>query len=173
MGRHWQCGDQHCKHRHKFGYSHWSVHVGFPSPCPYVSMKLVFSAQPTFGRDEIFLFTASFEHSVGFRSDINANLMQDVCFLTRDGKLPFILGADFNFPPNLWQDLSMHGGSLWLQRLGASVVIPEMNHTHVPSTGKGQKPDIIDNFLVSLLIQTSATEVRDCEVSSFGSHVVE
>ena len=36
-------------------------------------------------------------HDCGFRSDINANLMQDVCFLTRDGKLPFILGADFNF----------------------------------------------------------------------------
>ena len=50
---------------------------------------------------EIMLFTAYFEHSVGFRSDINATLMQDVRFLTRDGKLPFILGADFNFPPSL------------------------------------------------------------------------
>ena len=31
---------------------------------------------------EILLFTAYFEHSVGFRSDTKANLMQDVCFLT-------------------------------------------------------------------------------------------
>ena len=46
---------------------------------------------------EILLLTAYFEHSVGFRSDINANLMHDVCFLTRDGRFPFILGADFNF----------------------------------------------------------------------------
>ena len=35
---------------------------------------------------EILLLTAYFEHSVGFRSDTNANLMQDVCFLTRDGR---------------------------------------------------------------------------------------
>ena len=56
---------------------------------------------------EILLFTAYFEHSLGFRSDTNANLMQDVCFLTRDGKLPFILAAGFNFQPSLWQDLPM------------------------------------------------------------------
>ena len=36
---------------------------------------------------EILLFTAYFEHSVGFRSDTNANLMRDVCLLTRDGKM--------------------------------------------------------------------------------------
>ena len=50
---------------------------------------------------EILLFTAHFEHPVGFRSDINANLMQDVCLFTRDGKLPFISGADFNSPAKL------------------------------------------------------------------------
>ena len=48
--------------------------------------------------------------------------MQDVCSLTREGKLPFILGAEFHFPPSLWQDMSMHGGSLWIRELGASVV---------------------------------------------------
>ena len=101
---------------------------------------------------EILLFTAYFEHSVGFRSDINANLMQDVCFLTRDGKLPLILRADFNFPPSLWQDLSMHGGSLSLRKLGASVAIPEET-THTCRTGKGRKPDIIDYFWVSTLIR--------------------
>ena len=80
---------------------------------------------------EILLRTAYFEHSVGFRSDINADLMHDVCFLTRDGRLQFILGADFNFPPCLWQDLSMHGGSFWRRKLGASAVVPE-GSTHVP-----------------------------------------
>ena len=83
---------------------------------------------------ETLLLTACFEHSVGFRSDNNANLMQDVCFLTRDGKFPFILGADFNFPPSLWQDLSMDGG----RKLGASVVIP-WGTTHTRRKGKGQE----------------------------------
>ena len=106
------------------------------------------------------LMTAYFEHSISFRSDINANLMQDVCFLTRDGKRPFILGADFNFPPSLWQDLSMHGGTLWLQKLGASVVIPA-GTTHSCRTGKGQKPDIIDYFLVSTLIRPL---IQRCEI---------
>ena len=109
---------------------------------------------------EMLLFTAYFEHSVGFRSDINANLMQDVSFLTRDGKLAFILGADFNFPPSLWQDLSMHGGSFCKRKLGASVVIPE-GTTHTCRTGKSQKPDIIDYFLVSTLIRPL---IRKCEI---------
>ena len=76
------------------------------------------------GRENL-LLTAYFEHPVGFRSDINANLMHDVCFLTRDGKFSFIFGADFNFPPSLWQDLSPHGGGIWIKQLGASVVTPE------------------------------------------------
>ena len=80
---------------------------------------------------EILLLTAYFEHSVGFRSDTNANLMQDVGFLTRDGRFPFILGADFNFPPSLWQDLTLYGGGIWIKQLGASVVILEVPHTRV------------------------------------------
>ena len=100
---------------------------------------------------EILLLTAYFEHSVGFRSDTNANLMQDVCFLTRDGRFPFVLGADFNFPPSLWQYLSLHGGGIWTKQLGASVVI----------TGRGQKPDIIDYFMVSACIRPL---IQRCEV---------
>ena len=155
-------------------YSHRSAHVGFPSPCTYVQAKLVFlCTNPRLagrvirveGRG-ILLFTAYFEHSVGFRSDINASLMQDVCFLTRDGKLPFILGADFNFPPSLWQDLSIHGGSLWLQKLGASVVIPG-GTTHTCRVGKGQKPDIIDYFLVSTLIRPL---IQKCESQADAQH---
>ena len=85
---------------------------------------------------EMLMFTAHFEHSVGFRSDINANLMQDVCFLTRDGKLPIILGADFNFPPSLWQDLS------WRQSLvtavGSISGLSRRNHTHAPYRQKSK-----------------------------------
>ena len=109
---------------------------------------------------EILLLTAYFEHSVGFRSDTNANLMQDVCFLTRDGRFPFILGADFNFPPSLWQDLSLHGGGIWTKQLGASVVIPE-GSSHTCRTGRGQKPDIIDYFMVSACIRPL---IQKCEV---------
>ena len=130
-------------------YSHWSAHVGFPSPCPYVPMKLAFFA-PTHdwqGGSHVSWAGRFVVHSLfrAFRSAVNANLIQDVCFLTRDGKFPFILGADFNFPPNSWQDLSMYGGSLWLQKLGASVAIPE-GTTHTCRVGKGQKPDSIDYF---------------------------
>ena len=104
----------------------------------------------------ILLPTAYFEHSVGFRSDISANLMYDVCFLTRDGK---ILGADDNCPPSLWQDLSIHGGGLWIPKLGASVVAP-VGSTHTCQTGRGQKPDIIDYFVVSTLIRSLIQSVK-------------
>ena len=87
-----------------------------------------------------------------FPQRYNAHLMQDVCFLTRDGRLPLTLGADFNFLPSLWQDLSMHGGSLWIRKLGASVFVPE-GTTHKCRTGKGQNPDIIGYFLMSTLVR--------------------
>ena len=109
---------------------------------------------------EILLLIAYFEHSVGFRSDINANLMHDVCFLTRDGRFPFILGADFNFPPSLWQDLSLHGGGILTKQVGASVVIPE-GSSHTCRTGRGQKPGIIDCFILSACIRPL---IQKCEV---------
>ena len=68
--------------------SHWSENVGFPSPCQSAVTRVI----RVMGR-EILLLTAYFEHSVGFRSDTNANLMQDVCFLTRDGRCPFTFGG--------------------------------------------------------------------------------
>ena len=149
-------------------YSHWSALVGFSTPlsvctdeagvlCP--NPRLAGRVVRVKGR-RFLMFTAYFQHFVAFRSDINANLMQDVCFLTRDGKLPFILGAPFNFPPSLWQDLSMHGGSFCKRKLGASVVIPE-GTTHTCRTGKSQNPDIIDYFLVSTLIRPL---IRKCEI---------
>ena len=105
---------------------------------------------------EILLFTAYFEDSVGFRRDINANLMQDVCFLTRDGKLPFILGADFSFSPNLWQ---------WRQSLVTGSWEHQRSFQREPHTravqAKVKKPDIIDYFLVSTLIRPL---IQKCEI---------
>ena len=72
----------------------------------------------------------------------------------------FHSGSRFQIPPNLWQDLSMHGGSLWLQKLGASVVITGRT-THTCRVGKGKKPDIIDYFLVSTLIRPL---IQKCEI---------
>ena len=58
--------------------------AGVLCPTPRLAGRVIW----VMGRE--ILMTAYFEDSIGFRSDINANLMQDVCFLTRDGKLPFI-----------------------------------------------------------------------------------
>ena len=87
---------------------------------PFLSAqtRLAFSAPTHFWRrgssvscmsSEILLLTSYFEHPVGFRSEINVNLMHDMCFLTRDGRLPLISGADCNFPPSPWQDSTLLG----------------------------------------------------------------
>ena len=70
-------------------YSHAFARVGLSEPL-CVLTKREFSA-PTPGEGHSCHGQYS-EHSVGFLSDINANLMHDV-FLTRDGKLPFYLGS--------------------------------------------------------------------------------
>ena len=75
------------------------------------------------GKD-ILLLTAYFEHSTKIRSEIDANLMQDVCLLTTDGTLP-----------SIWEQISIHRqvcgqirlsmeSNRSLQKLGASVITP-------------------------------------------------
>ena len=115
-------------------------------------------------------FTAYFEHSVGFRSDINANFVQDVCFLTRDGMLPFILGADFNFPAKLvarlvhawWQPLDTKVGSISGHSRG--------NHTRAVQATV--VPYIIDYFLVSTLIRPLTQKCEIVKSVPWGSHGV-
>ena len=90
-------------------YSHWCARVGFLSPLSICTDEAGFSLpQPTIGREGHtcrgqgdFLFTAYFEHCVGFRSDTNANLMQDVCFLTERRKASFHSGSRFQHPAQL------------------------------------------------------------------------
>ena len=125
-------------------YSLWCAHVGFSkllsictceiAPNPRLAGRVI----RVMGR-VILLFTACFEDSVGFRNDINANLMQDVCVFSRETEsIHSSWERDFNFPPSLWQDLSMQRGTFWIRMLGASVVIPE-GTTHTCRTDKGQK----------------------------------
>ena len=110
---------------------------------------------------EILLLTAYFEHSVGFRSDTNANF---------DARRVFSHGR--------WEVVSIHSGcglqlsakpmarsdSTWRwhldQATGCIGVIPE-GPSHTCRTGKGQKPDIIDYFMVSACIRPL---IQRCEV---------
>ena len=98
------------------------------------------------------LFTACFEHSVGFRSGINANLMQDV-FSHERRKASIRFGSGFQFPAKLvarlvhgrWQPLDTKVGSISFHSRG--------NSTHVPNRQRSKKRDTIDYFLVSTLIR--------------------
>ena len=62
-----------------------------------------------------------------------------------------------------------NGGSLWIQKLGASVVTPE-GSTHTGRTGRGQKPDIIDYFLVSTLIRPLILKCEVVKSVPWGQH---
>ena len=105
--------------------------VGIPYSNPLLAVRVV----RVMGR-EILLLTMYFEYYVGFRRGINANLMHDVCFLTRGGKVLFILRADFNFPPSLWQDLcAAHGGCLWIQKLEHRWSLQWIPHTRAEQAG--------------------------------------
>ena len=128
--------------------------AGILCPSPRLAGRVI----RVMGR-EILLLTAYFEHSAFFRNDINANLIHNVCFSREIGGIPSFCGADFNFPPSLWQDLSLHGGGIWIKQLGTSV-IPE-GSSHTCRTGRGQKPGIIDYFMVSACIRPL---IQKCEV---------
>ena len=100
---------------------------------------------------EILLITAYFEHSVGFRSDINANLMQDV-FFSRETE-------GFH---SFWERISIYcqacGRTCPCMAAASGRVSWEhqwsfQREPHTCRTGKGQKPDSIDYFLVSTLIR--------------------
>ena len=89
--------------------------AGILCPSPRLAGRVI----RVMGR-EILLLTAYFEHSAGFRSDINANLIHDVCFLTRDRRYPFILGriSTFRHPCGricLYME-EASGSSSWVHR---------------------------------------------------------
>ena len=87
---------------------------------------------------EILVLTTYFEHSFCFRSDINANLMQDVCFLTRDGKLPFILGSRFQLPVQLVARPVHARRQPMASETGIISGHSRGNHTHVPSRQRSE-----------------------------------
>ena len=51
---------------------------------------------------EVLLLSGYFEDGTGLDSNENLQVLHDIAYLTRDGRRPFILGADFNNPPSAW-----------------------------------------------------------------------
>ena len=130
---------------------HCSAHIGWPNPCQNTQTKLVSSAQSHGWRRGSFVSRAgrfccsqrTFELCLGFRSDINANLMHQRLFSHERRKTPFHRGSGFQFPAQFVARLAY-----------SSVAAP--GSTRTCQTGEGQKkkkPDVIDYFLVSTLIR--------------------
>ena len=75
------------------------------------------------GRD-ILLVTAYIEHSVGFSQRYHFHVDARRVFSHERWETPIYLGSGLQFsPPSLWQDLPIHGGSFWIPKLGAPVVL--------------------------------------------------
>ena len=106
--------------------------------------------QPTIGREgscgvegrEILLFTAYFEHSVGFRSDINANLMQDVCFSHERRKASFYFGSRFQFRAKLVARLVHTRRRSWASEVG-SISGHSRGTTHMPCGQRSEARPLI------------------------------
>ena len=148
LSRHGQCSDQNCKQWYECGSTRTGAHTlvfqallsictdeaGVLCPNPRLAGRVI----RVMGR-EILLVTANFEHAVGFRSDINANLMHDVSLLMRNGKLPFILGSGFQLPAQFVAGLVCS----WRQSLDPKVGSIGGHcrgfHTHTCRAGRGQK----------------------------------
>ena len=78
----------------------WSIctdEAGVPCPNPRLAERVI-----RFMGRKIMVLTTYFKHSVGFRSEIDANLMHDVCSLTRDGRRPLILAGGLQFSRLVW-----------------------------------------------------------------------
>ena len=76
----------------------------------------------------------------------------DIGFLTRDGRRPFVLGADFNATPHAWEGTA----SSWLKRLNAHLVTAGSAITC--KCGEGST---IDYFMISNSLRSF---VESCEV---------
>ena len=129
-------------------YPHWFVHFGFlymhrRSQSSLPNPRLAGRVFRVMGK-EILLLTAYFENSVGFHSDINATILGERISISHP-----VCGKTCLF----MQPAS--GSKSWEHRWSLQWV------PHACRTGRGQKPDIIDYFLVSTLIRPL---VQKCEV---------
>ena len=128
--------------------------AGFPGTNPRLAGRVI----RAMGR-EILLFTAYFEHSVGFRSDQRQFDARRV-FSHERWEVSFHSGSRFQLPTQIVARPVHARRQSLAQKLGASVVILE-GITHTCRASKGEKPDIIDYFLVSTLIRPL---IQKCEI---------
>ena len=123
--------------------SHWPAHVGCPTPCLHAQTKPVSAAPtPTVGgaghscHGHVNFAAHSLFRTLSDFAAISMPISCTTCASSRETEdSQFILGADLNFPPSLWQDSSLRGGSLWIQKLGASVVTQLVPHTRAALVG--------------------------------------
>ena len=84
------------------------------------------------------VLVAYFQDGEGFGCR-NLELLEEIEVITKRGKLPFILLADFNIEPEEWSKLA------WLERNGAAVIRPE----GVEATCRKGRGTLIDYAIVS------------------------
>ena len=84
------------------------------------------------------ILCAYFQDGEGFGCR-NLELLEEIELITKKGKLPFILLADFNIEPEEWSKLA------WLERNGAAIIRPE----GVEATCRKGRGTLIDYAIVS------------------------
>ncbi len=96
------------------------------------------------GRAEVLILGSYFLSRGNLESATNVDILKQVDNLTRGGKQPFILGADFNFTQDRWAESVFP----WLRKLQAQVVVPT-NSTYTCRQREGVENTLIDYFIVS------------------------
>ena len=151
-------------------YSHWSAHVGFPSPCPYVVDEAGFLCpNPRLAGRVIrvswvgrfcclqLISSTPCRFPQRYQRQFDARRV----FSHERRKASSHFGSRFQLPAKLVarpvharrQSLASETGSISGHFPGGT--------THTCCVGKGQKPDIIDYFLVSTLIRPL---IQKCEI---------
>ena len=105
---------------------------------------------------EIFLPVGYVESSVGFEG-ANHNFLMDLDFITRGGKVPFILGIDANEIPEAWLKVSW-GDKDFLARLEADIVVAR--NSNITCTGALNEDGgrNIDYFIISYALLGMITD---------------
>ena len=105
---------------------------------------------------EILVLAGYFQCGGNLDSPVNRHILQEVEDLTRGGEVPFILGADVNFPQTKWAEAAIP----WLRKLQAITWLPT-NSTYTCKGAKGAKDTLIDYFIVSVALRPL---ILRCEV---------
>ena len=95
------------------------------------------------GNSEVIVLGAYFTCGLGLRGQ-NLDLLSEIEYVTRTGRSPFILGADFNMTPDEWEAELAD----WMKKMKVSVVLPS-NSSYTCKGTKTKEGSLIDFFLVS------------------------